>query len=62
MYYGMQFAQQLAGYELAPCVVNSNENVTAYLATKGKEIQFAVFNKGADPITSRCRRTCVIDR
>jgi hypothetical protein len=50
MYYGMQFAQQLAGYELAPCVLNTGENITAYLATKGKETQLALFNKGADPI------------
>jgi Glycosyl hydrolase family 79, N-terminal domain len=50
VYYGMQFAQQLAGYELAPCAMKTGENVTAYLATKREQTQLAVINKGANPI------------
>jgi hypothetical protein len=50
MYFGMQFAQQFAGYTLAPCIMETDENVTAYLAIKGEQAQLAVINKGANPI------------
>jgi hypothetical protein len=50
MYFGMQFAQQFAGYKLAPCTMKTSENVTAYLGTKGEQSQLAVINKGANPI------------
>jgi hypothetical protein len=50
MYFGMQFAQQFAGYALAPCIMKTDENVTAYLGTKGQQTRLAVINKGANPI------------
>ena len=50
MYFGMQFAQQFAGHRLAPCIMKTSENVTAYLATKGTQTQLAVINKGANLI------------
>jgi hypothetical protein len=50
MYYGIQFAQQLAGYNVAPCSTKTTENVTAYLATKGAQTRLAIINKGPNPI------------
>jgi hypothetical protein len=50
MYFGMQFAEQFAGFNLAPCALNATENLTAYLATKGRQTQLAVINKSANPI------------
>jgi hypothetical protein len=50
MYFGMQFAQQFAGYTLAPCIIETTENITAYLATKGQSMQLAVINKSPNPI------------
>jgi hypothetical protein len=50
MYFGMQLAQQFAGYMLAPCTLKTDENVTAYLGTKANQSQLAVINKGANPI------------
>jgi hypothetical protein len=50
MYFGMQLAQQFAGYKLAPCTMNTEDNITAYLGTKGDQVQLAVINKGADPV------------
>ena len=49
MYYGMQFAQQFAGYKLAPCAKTS-ENLTAYFGTRGQQTLLAVINKSARPI------------
>jgi hypothetical protein len=46
MYYGMQLAQRFAGYKIAPCGINTEENVTAYLATKADQSQLAIINKG----------------
>jgi hypothetical protein len=49
MYYGMQFAQQFAGYKLAPCA-KTGENLTAYFGTRGQQTLLAVINKSARPI------------
>ncbi len=50
MYYGMQFAQQLAGFTIAPCTLKTDANVTAYWGTKSEQVKLAVINKGAEPI------------
>ena len=51
MYYGMQFAQQLAGFMIAPCALKTSANVTAYLGTRGEQTKLAVVNKGAQQIS-----------
>jgi hypothetical protein len=50
VYYGMQFAQMFAGWEVAPCVLDTNANVTAYVGTKGEQVMLAVINKGANTV------------
>jgi hypothetical protein len=50
VYYGMQFAQLFAGWQVVPCVLNTNANVTAYLGTKGEQVMLAVINKGASTV------------
>jgi Glycosyl hydrolase family 79, N-terminal domain len=50
MYFGMQFAQQFTGFNVAPCVSNTTENITAYLAAKRQQTQLAIINKSANPI------------
>jgi len=51
MYYGMQFAQQLAGFMIAPCALKTGANVTAYLGTKGEQAKLAIVNKSAQQIS-----------
>ena len=48
LYYGIQFAQQFVGWEVAPCLLNTNENVAVYVGTKARELKLAVINKGAN--------------
>jgi hypothetical protein len=50
VYYGMQFAQQFAGWHVAPCVLATDENVTAYVGRKGENVMLAVVNKGANTV------------
>ncbi len=50
VYYGMQFAQQFAGWQVAPCVLDTNANVTAYVGTRGGRTMLAVVNKGANTV------------
>jgi hypothetical protein len=50
VYFGMQFAQQFAGWRVAPCVLETGANVTAYAGTKDGETMLAVINKGADAV------------
>jgi hypothetical protein len=50
VYYGMQFAQQFAGWHVAPSVLDTNENVTAYVGTKGEQMMLAGVNKGANTV------------
>ena len=55
MYYGIQFAQLFAGFAVAQCGLTTDENVTAYLGTKGfgvfeNRILLAIVNKGANAI------------
>jgi hypothetical protein len=45
LYFGMQFAEQFAGWELKRCTVDGEANFTAWLAEKGKERQLALINK-----------------
>jgi hypothetical protein len=45
LYFGMQFAQQFAGWELQSCTVEGKANLTAWFAGKGKERQLALINK-----------------
>jgi hypothetical protein len=51
MYYGMQFAQQFAGFRVAPCTLKTGANVTAYLGTRGKQERLAIVNKSARQIS-----------
>lgn len=51
MYFGMQFAQQFAGFRVAPCVLKTDVNMTAYMGTKGKQVRLAVVNKGAQAVS-----------
>jgi hypothetical protein len=50
MYFGMQFAQRFAGYSVAPCVMKTDVNVTAYLGTRRNQQLLAIVNKGKDLI------------
>jgi len=50
VYYGMQFAQQFAGWQVAPCTLDTNANVTAYVGTKTGQAMLAVVNKGANTV------------
>ncbi len=50
VYYGMQFAQQFAGWHVAPCLLDTKENVTAYVGAKGEEMMLAIVNKGANTV------------
>jgi len=50
MYFGMQFAQQFAGFSVGRCALRSEANVTAYLGRKGGEVRLAVVNKSAQPL------------
>jgi hypothetical protein len=47
IYYGMQFAQQFAGWQVAACPLSTNANVTAYVGVKDEEMMLAAVNKGA---------------
>jgi hypothetical protein len=51
MYFGMQFAQQFAGFSVARCALKTDANVTAYLGRRGGEVKLAVVNKGAEAVT-----------
>lgn len=50
LYFGMQFAEQFAGWELQGCTVEGEANLTAWLAHKGKERQLALINKDGAPV------------
>jgi hypothetical protein len=47
LYFGMQFAERFAGWDLQGCTVEGEANLTAYLASKGNERQLALINKDA---------------
>jgi hypothetical protein len=51
MYYGMQFAQQFAGFMVAPCAVKTDVNMTAYRGMKGEKVKLAVVNKSAQAVS-----------
>jgi hypothetical protein len=46
VYYGMQFAQQFAGYRVAPCALSTSANITAYQGHKAGGTMLAFVNKG----------------
>jgi hypothetical protein len=50
VYYGIQFAQLFAGWQVAPCALDTNANVTAYAGTKAGQEMLAVINKGANAV------------
>jgi hypothetical protein len=50
LYFGMQFAEQFAGWELQRCSVEGGANFTAYLAAKGSGRQLALINKDAEAV------------
>jgi hypothetical protein len=50
LYFGMQFAEQFAGWELRNCTVEGEANLTAWLAHKGEEHQLALINKDDAPV------------
>jgi hypothetical protein len=50
VYYGIQFAQQFTGWEVAPCVLHTNANMTAYAGTREGQLMLAVINKSANKI------------
>lgn len=50
LYFGMQFAEQFAGWELHSCTVEGEANLTAWLAHKGNERQLALINKDGAPV------------
>ncbi|HTC74436.1 MAG TPA: hypothetical protein VK684_02590 [Edaphobacter sp.] len=50
VYHGMHFAQQFAGRHVAPSVLDTNENVTAYVGARVEQMMLAVINKGANSV------------
>jgi hypothetical protein len=50
LYFGMQFAEQFAGWEFQRCTVEGKANLTAWFAHKGEEHQLALINKGEAPV------------
>jgi hypothetical protein len=50
LYFGMQFAEQFAGWELQNCTVEGEANLTAWLAHKGEAHQLALINKDGAPV------------
>ena len=50
VYYGIQLAQQFTGWEVAPCVLHTNANMTAYAGTREGQLMLAVINKSANKV------------
>ncbi len=50
VYYGMQSAQMFAGCRIAPCVLSTSANITAYQGFKAGNSMPAFVNKGKDAI------------
>ena len=50
VYYGLQFAQMFVGYRIAPCVLDTSANITAYQATKSGKTMLAFVNKGGEAV------------
>lgn len=46
VYYGMQFAQMFSGWQIAPIVLDTSANITAYQASKSEKTMLAFVNKG----------------
>jgi hypothetical protein len=46
VYYGMQFAQMFAGCRIAPCVLDTGANISAYQGSKSGNALLAFVNKG----------------
>jgi len=50
LYFGMQFAEQFAGWELRICTVAGEANLTAWLARNVDKHQLALINKDGAPV------------
>lgn len=46
LYFGMQFAQQFAGWQVAPLALDTTSNITAYQGNKAGQTRLALINKG----------------
>ena len=55
LYFGMQFAEQFAGWELRNCTVAGEANFTAWLARNVDEHQLALINKDGAPVEVRLK-------
>jgi hypothetical protein len=53
LYFGMQFAEQFAGWELQSCTVEGEANLTAFLASNGTVRQLALINKDGASVEVR---------
>ena len=53
LYFGMQFAENFAGWQMQGCSLKTNANLTAWLARRGSERQLALINKDAAPVNVR---------
>jgi hypothetical protein len=50
LYFGMQFAEQFAGWEMRNCTVQGEANLTTWLARNVDEHQLALINKDGAPV------------
>lgn len=46
LYYGMQFAQQFSGYQIASCDLKTASNIMAYQGNTASQMKLALINKG----------------
>jgi hypothetical protein len=53
LYFGMQFAQQFAGFTVAPCPLQTTHNATAYFGRQGRTSLLAIINKDPRSIDVR---------
>jgi hypothetical protein len=53
LYFGMQFAEQFAGWQMQSCSAKTDANLTAWLAHRGDERQLALINKDAASVKVR---------
>jgi hypothetical protein len=50
LYFGMQFAEKFAGWEMRDCAVQGEANLTAWFARNVDEHQLALINKDGAPV------------
>ena len=51
LYYGMQFAGKLAGYEIAPCSLPESVNASVYVGRRKRTTCLAIVNKSLERLT-----------